>query len=227
MFDWKLPTHRRGFLGRVAGGAAALGLTDLARPFELAAVPEQAAAKQDPALTAWLGKLKGKHRQVYDMPEVNGGFAFAWSRIFYLTNNETGVPDSDITVMVVLRHAALPLAFVDDAWAKYKLGEFFKITDSKTNAPAVRNIFYKTQSGELPLPGMDIGELLPTGVLFGVCHMAIKFYSGLLAKNTSGNVDDIRKDWLAAVIPGMQVVPSGVWAVNRAQEHGCSYCFAG
>ena len=25
MFDWKLPTHRRGFLGRVAGGAAALG----------------------------------------------------------------------------------------------------------------------------------------------------------------------------------------------------------
>jgi len=44
---------------------------------------------------------------------------------------------------------------------------------------------------------------------------------------TGGNADDIRKDWLAAVIPGIQVVPSGVWAVNRAQEHGCTYCFAG
>lgn len=227
MFDWKLTTPRRGFLGRVAGGAAALGLAGLASPFELAAAPEQGAAKQSSTLTAWLGKLKGKHRQVYDTPEVNSGFAMAWSRVFYLTNNETGVPDSDISVMVVLRHSALPLGFVDDAWAKYKLGDFFKITDPKTNTPAVRNIFYKTQSGELPLPGMDISELLQIGVLFGVCNMAIKFYSGILAKQTSGNVDDIRRDWLAAVIPGMQVVPSGVWAVNRAQEHGCSYCFAG
>ena len=227
MIDSKLPTPRRRFLGRIAGGAAALGLTNLARPFELAAAPEQGAVKQSPALTTWLGKLKGKHRQVYDTPEPNSGFGLAWSRIFYVTNNETGVPDSDVSVMVVLRHAALPLAFVDDAWAKYKLGDFFKITDAKTNAPAVRNIFYKTQSGELPLPGMDISELLQTGVLFGVCNMAIKFYSGNLAKSTNGNVDDIRKDWLAAVIPGMQVVPSGVWAVNRAQEHGCSYCFAG
>jgi len=22
-------------------------------------------------------------------------------------------------------------------------------------------------------------------------------------------------------------VPAGIWAINRAQEHGCSYCFAG
>jgi len=227
MFDWKLPTHRRGFLGRVAGGAAALGLTQLARPFELSAAPTQVPAKEDPAVTAWLGKLKGKHRQVYDTPELNGGFALAWSRVFYMTNNETGVPDADMSVMVVLRHAAIPLAMVDAAWAKYKFGEFFKITDPKTNAPAVRNIFYKTAAGELPLPGMDIGDLLQTGVLFGACNMAIRFYSGAMAKSTGGNAEDIRKDWLASVIPGMQVVPSGVWAVNRAQEHGCSYCFAG
>jgi hypothetical protein len=29
------------------------------------------------------------------------------------------------------------------------------------------------------------------------------------------------------VIPTIQIVPSGVWAVNRAQKAGCSYCFAG
>jgi len=227
MFDWKLPTHRRGFLGRVAGSAAALGLTQLARPFELDAATPQGPAKEDPAVTAWLGKLKGKHRQVYDTPELNGGFALAWSRVFYMTNNETGVPDADISVMVILRHSALPLAFVDTAWEKYKLGEVFKITDPKTNAPAVRNPFYKSAAGELPLPGMDIGDLLQTGVLFGACNMAIRFFSGMVAKNTGGNADDIRKDWVASVIPGMQVVPSGVWAVNRAQEHGCTYCFAG
>ena len=227
MFDWKLPTHRRGFLGRVAGGAAALGLTQLARPFELDAATPQGPAKEDPAVTAWLGKLKGKHRQVYDTPELNGGFALAWSRVFYMTNNETGVPDADISVVVILRHSALPLAFVDAAWEKYKLGEVFKITDPKTNAPAVRNPFYKSAAGELPLPGMDIGDLLQTGVLFGACNMAIRFFSGMVAKSTGGNADDIRKDWVASVIPGIQVVPSGVWAVNRAQEHGCTYCFAG
>jgi intracellular sulfur oxidation DsrE/DsrF family protein len=31
----------------------------------------------------------------------------------------------------------------------------------------------------------------------------------------------------AAVLPGVKVVPSGVWAVGRAQEHGCQYIFVG
>jgi len=219
MIDLNLPTHRRAFLGQAAGSAAALGLAGLASPLEAAATPQAPQGQEDPALTAWLGKLKGKHRQVYDMPELNGGFGLAWSRVFYMTNNETGVPDSDVSVMVVLRHAALPLALVDSAWAKYKMGEVFKITDPKTNAPAVRNIFYKTAAGELPLPGMDIGDLLKTGVLFGACNMAIKFYSAAVAKSTGGNADTIAKEWRAAVIPGIQIVPSGVWGVNRAQEH--------
>ena len=41
------------------------------------------------------------------------------------------------------------------------------------------------------------------------------------------NADDVMKDWVAGVIPGMQIVPSGVLAVNRAQEYKCTYCYAG
>jgi intracellular sulfur oxidation DsrE/DsrF family protein len=41
------------------------------------------------------------------------------------------------------------------------------------------------------------------------------------------NADDVMKDFKANLIPGVQIVPSGVWAVGRAQEHGCKYCFAG
>src|SRR2546425_1533399 len=98
------------------------------RPLELAGEAAQGPAKEDPALTAWLNRIKGKHRQVYDMPEVNGGVGLAWSRIFYMTNNENGVPDRDMTVLAVLRHNALPLALADSAWEKYKLGEGFPIT---------------------------------------------------------------------------------------------------
>ena len=37
------------------------------------------------------------------------------------------------------------------------------------------------------------------------------------------------KRWVMAknLLPGMAIVPSGVLAVNRAQEHGCTYCYAG
>jgi intracellular sulfur oxidation DsrE/DsrF family protein len=39
--------------------------------------------------------------------------------------------------------------------------------------------------------------------------------------------DQIAQEWRAAVLPGIQVVPSGMWAVNRTQQRGCTYCFAG
>ena len=74
---------------------------------------------------------------------------------------------------------------------------------------------------------MSVDELLASGVLFGACNMAIKFYSGIVSKAQNVPVDQVRQDWTAAVLPGIQIVPSGVWAVNRVQEHGCSYCFAG
>jgi intracellular sulfur oxidation DsrE/DsrF family protein len=233
MFDPQLPTPRRGFLGRVAATAAAFGLGQLVpnrlagQDYPAPATGASGSAPQDPALTAWLGKIKGQYRQVYDAPEPNGGFAFAWSRVFYITNAETGAKDSDTSVVIVLRHAAIPFAMVDDAWAKYKFGEMFNINDPGTGAPSVRNYLYKAPPDKLPIPGMGIDQLLAAGVLMGVCNMAIKFYSTQAAAKMNMTAEQVQQDWKAAVIPTIQIVPSGVWAVNRAQKAGCSYCFAG
>jgi intracellular sulfur oxidation DsrE/DsrF family protein len=41
------------------------------------------------------------------------------------------------------------------------------------------------------------------------------------------NAADVKKEWTDGLIPGIQLVPSGVWAVGRAQEHGCAYVFVG
>jgi intracellular sulfur oxidation DsrE/DsrF family protein len=38
---------------------------------------------------------------------------------------------------------------------------------------------------------------------------------------------EVKKEWVAGLLPGIQVVPSGVWAIGRAQERGCGYIFAG
>jgi intracellular sulfur oxidation DsrE/DsrF family protein len=37
----------------------------------------------------------------------------------------------------------------------------------------------------------------------------------------------VRKEWVAGLLPGIQIVPSGVMAVARAQELGASFVFAG
>jgi intracellular sulfur oxidation DsrE/DsrF family protein len=227
MLDLNLTTHRRGFLGSVAASAAALGLGSLV-PEALTAEPWAAGTRlEDPQLDAWLAKIKGTHKQVYDIPEFNAGAGFAWARVFFMTNAETGSPENTVTVVMILRHAGMAFALNDAMWAKYKLGEVFKINDPATNAPSVRNFFYKQPAGTFPLPAMGIDELQASGALFGACNMAIKFYGGIVAKQMNMAADDVANDWRANLLPGMQLVPSGVWAVNRVQERGCTYCFAG
>jgi intracellular sulfur oxidation DsrE/DsrF family protein len=39
--------------------------------------------------------------------------------------------------------------------------------------------------------------------------------------------ETVKKEWIAGLLPGVQVVPSGVLGVARSQELGCDYCFAG
>jgi hypothetical protein len=39
--------------------------------------------------------------------------------------------------------------------------------------------------------------------------------------------ESARQDWVANMFKGVNIVPSGVFAVNRAQAKGCTYCYAG
>lgn len=221
-------SNRRNFLGQLVTGAAALGATTLLDPLQLAAATARAATPADEkSLQAWFGKLKGKHKQVFDCMTPDGGIPLAWARVFLMTNKAVGVADGNASAVVILRHESIPLAMENRLWAKYKFGEVFKINDGATKAPAIRNMFWKPKPKELPLPGMSVDELLDSGVLIGVCDMALTVYSSIIAGETKGNADEIKKDWVSGILPGIEIVPSGVLAVNRAQEHGCTYCWAG
>jgi len=223
-------THRRGFLGRIAAGAAALGLGGLVTPLEAIAPPTHGShgVSPNPEFEAWLNKITGKHKMIFDIPEPNGGFGFAWARVFLNTTNENyGTTDADNTVVIVLRHNGIPFGMQSPMWAKYKFGEFFKINDGVTKEAALRNVFAQVKPGELPIPGMAVDELAPKGVLFGICNIALTIYSGIFAKQMGMQAETIKKEWVANLLPGVTVVPSGVIAVNRSQEKGCTYCFAG
>jgi hypothetical protein len=63
--------------------------------------------------------------------------------------------------------------------------------------------------------------------MFGVCNAAMTVYSAVVAANMKQDPAVVKKDWESGLLPGIQQLPSGVWAIGRAQEHGCAYCFAG
>jgi len=225
-----LSAHRRGFLGRLPAGAATLWLGGLLSPAEAAASPSRSSrvGSTNPEFETWLNKITGKHKMIFDIPEPNDGFGFAWARVFLNTTNETySTSDAENTVVIVLRHAGIPFAMESAMWAKYKLGQTFKITDPATKGPAIRHPLIHLKPGDVPIPGMGVDELLAKGVLIGVCNIALTFYSMNMAKETGTPAETIKKDWVASLLPGVVVVPSGVIAVNRSQEKGCAYCFAG
>ncbi len=213
-------TPRRGFLGRVAAAAAGLGAASLIP------VPAEAAtwraASVDPKLEAWFGRLTGKHRAVFDAPEPNGGMPAIWPRV-YLNTTDATYPGEPAVAMVILRHGGLAMAFQDALWAKYPIGEMFNVKPGGTAATANP---WATITG-LPIPGLGIAELLKGGVLIGACDVAITVYSTGAATKMGMDPAAVKKEWIAALFPGIQVVPSGVMAVARAQEYGASYIFAG
>ena len=227
----KLSGNRRNFLGTIAAGAAA-GVTSIAAPITSFANENFNIDGRFDDPEEMFKKITGKHRVVYDSTEPNGVFPFAWPRIFLVTNEMTGTPSKNCSVVVVLRHNSIGYALSDAMWSKYKLGELFKAPDPKTNVPATRNPFWKPKPGDFSIPGIGevqigIDQLQASGVMFCACNMAITVYSAAVAGKMNMKPEDVKKEWTDNVLPGIQIVPSGVWALGRAQEHQCAYIFAG
>jgi hypothetical protein len=225
----KHATSRRGFIETVAAGAAVIGLSGLVNPLNSQAGE---LSPSDSSADAWFDRIKGKHRIVFDATRPHDVLPFAWPRVFLLTNQKTGSAENDCTAMVILRHDAIPYAMEDSLWKKYNFGQVFKADDPATKAASVRNPFWQPKSGDFKVPGLGpvaigINELQDSGVMFGVCDVALTVYSAAVAEGMKLKPEDVKKEWVAGILPGIQVVPSGVWAIGRAQEHGCAYCFAG
>jgi intracellular sulfur oxidation DsrE/DsrF family protein len=225
-------TSRRHFLGAIASSTAALTMASFATPLHAGAktLDENLYNNEDP--DAWFNKIKGKHRIVFDVTKPYEVFAFAWPKVFLLTNEATGTPPKDNSVVVIFRHEGIPYAFNEKIWQEYKFGEMFKVDDPRTKTAAMRNPFWQPMEADFKFPGVGpvpigINQLQDEGVMFCVCNVAMTVYSAAIAEKMGKDAAQVKKDWTENLLPGIQVVPSGVWAVGRAQEHGCAYCFVG
>jgi hypothetical protein len=208
---------RRSLFGRLAG-ATALGLTGLvASPLRA----QPAVAKPDGQ--DWPGTLKGRHRQVVDGYDVSSGRPLEFAYTFLVTNPSPGAA----TAVIILRAGALPIALNSAIWEKYKIGASFKIIDPETKAPAVKNPFLHPRPGVLRTDDSALDRLLAQGAVIGACNMALHGQSKALAGKAGVSADEAAKEWAANVVPGITIIPSGTWGVNRAQEAGCTYCAGG
>ena len=100
--------------------------------------------------------------------------------------------------------------------------------NDSSGKPYMRNPFYEPQEGDFPLPGIDgIKRMQERGAMFCACDLATKVYSNAVATKMNLDPKEVYDDWVAGILPDVQLVPSGVWALGRAQEHDCGYIFAG
>src|SRR5260221_4657760 len=213
-------SDRRPCFATLAASSAALAAGSIALGLDSRPALAEGADVTSPMSEAWLAKLTGKHKQFFDATSSNQ-FAPVFAMNFLNSNNDTyKLPDSSISAVVGLRHFALPMALTDDIWSRYKVGEFTGTIDPATKAPAQRNIFYHPHEGDIMFPTSAIDKLIDRGVQFTACNVALTVLSGVLSKNAGVTPEQAKKEWVAGLIPGVVLVPSGALAVNRPHRPG-------
>jgi hypothetical protein len=226
---------RRSFVGQAVAGAAILGTA--APGAEAQLVYESSDWKV--ADFHRLLKDPSRVKQVFDEIQIGDG-RFLNNMKNSLNGLQFGfdIPTNQVKMIGALHGPANMLNFNDYVWEKYRIGEWLKINDPKTGQPAVRNFFYPAKSAQPRNASEDpndeassyqdasIQTLQARGVQFLCCHTATEEQSRILIKQFSltQQPEEIVKDLLAHLHPGILVVPAMVSAIALLQSEGhCTY----
>jgi hypothetical protein len=229
---------RREFLGSLATTAAVLATAGCANQLSAATAASAAAPAPAPIPAqhhasapahwddTWFTKLSAPHKAVFDVAEVAEGNGVGHPFTYMQGVHEAlGVPLDQVQTVVVIRHAAIPLALNDAMWAKYDIGKAWKVKDGKHWA--VRNQYLKPSAGRAARPGDPpdgtLSWLARHGHILLGCNRALLGASYEIAQATKGSQPAIYDELSANLIPGLILQPSGVYAVLRAQEAGCAF----
>lgn len=224
-------SDRREFLTHVATAAAVMASTACAAPLAAASLESTSsreASHTGPFDDSWTQRVAAaKHKAIFDSPNIEDGLALSHATLFMQGYKEQfAVRDSDIVPVVVLRHFGTVIAMSDVLWEKYGLGERYKVKDPATGKDAVRNPFVhvsKDDKDALVAPEASLQGLLASGTVILACNRAVMRYAGQMAQKFNRDPEEVRAEFRAAIVPGVLLQPSGVYAATRAQEVGCSF----
>jgi hypothetical protein len=217
MLDTKAP--RRTFLATLT---AAAGATLLAPFFQGNRADAMAETKAPWDLT-WLDQLKGKHRQVFevgkleDVPgplHVVANYLDSWREVY-----ELEYPDVDTVVSIA--GSGFPINAGDAIWAKYKLADRWRLSDSAGKEGAMHNAFLHAPSSD-PARA-SVKSLQARGTMFCQCDKALRAIAREFALASHEKVEKVYDELAAGLNPGVRLVPANTMLVGLAQEHGCAY----
>ena len=173
----------------------------------------------------WLDQIPGKHRLAFDTmtpDRLEDAVQFA-GNFFTGNRNGYGLENSDVAVIIVMRHRSAPFAYNDAMWAKYggTLARRAEFVDPKTKeAPKVNYFTPAAADGSARARG--IAALIALGVRFAVCDLSTHAIAGLIARDHGITAEAAYKEITSNLIGNGRLVPAGIVAVNRAQERGYS-----
>lgn len=220
-----MPTTRRQFLDSLATGAAALGAT-AAVPSMLRAMPaEFGAPDASPSAqqwdTRWTERLTGRVRAVFDVPEIESGYgvwrASVWARQY---QDVFGLPASDLSTALVIRHNAIILAMQQAFWDRYGIGKAHAVTHPATLEPTDRNPALMGPSDGIEVLQVDfaLGPFMQRGGVVLACNAALQDLVPMVQQADGVSETDARARVVGALVPGVILQPSGVFAVLHAQQ---------
>jgi hypothetical protein len=222
-----MTTNRREFIEHI-GATAMLGALPIA-----ALNPLVGSVNTPPATTteewdfSWTNKLKGKkHKGLFDCTEIESGFgvfrASVWEPQYHAA---LGAKPSETVTVLVLRHNALVLGMQQDAWDKFGIGAAEKVTHPLTQQGTTKNPALFTQADGVPAAWdfFALPKLISRGAVVLACNLALEHFSAVVAAKTGIPQPEARKQALASFVPGVTLMPSGVFSCVKAQQEGCLY----
>lgn len=206
------PTRRRFLtaLGALAGGAVL--------PRTLAAAPDAAQNGWD---LSWLDDLRGKHRQVFDMSDMDIGLVVVRN---WLDAHKSvfGLEYPQVNAVIGIGGHAFPINASDAMYTQYPIGELWKVTDPATGKPALRNIFLEGGSGPNE-QGASVRALQARGTIFWQCNNALHGVAARIAAAVKRPAPEVYTTLRAGLNPKVILVPAHTMLIGLAQEHGCAY----
>lgn len=222
-------TERREFLRQaslIAAGSVAAGAV-AADVLHAQAAP-QAKSNYD---MSWASRVTGKYRMAFDAPEVKDGIALHQVRSFLAGYTTVfGLADTELSAVLIIRHAAVPMVLGDVLWADGAFGEKESLKDPVTGEPTTRNPFVNIPAGAehaLSWPDGALDKLMARGVIVLACDLALGNAAGQLAARKRIPRSDAQQLITDHILPGVIRMPSGIFATSHAQGVGCGLMYAG
>lgn len=228
-------TERRDFLRQASLLAAGTLVAACADAPEASAPATAAAAPAAPPTPtswdmSWVDRITGTYRTVFDAPEISNGLCLHQTRT-YLAGFEAvyGMKVPDVTAVLVIRHSAIAMVLGDKLWDNGEFGEAYELRDPVTGKRATTNPFLGWPEGAPhAVTRFDgaLDRLIERGVIVLCCDLALNKISGDVAEQREISREEARALVYANVVPGVTIMPSGIFATTRAQAAGCGVMHA-